>query len=321
MSRIFSKKALLTFLGAGTVLTVGLCLSLFNVSAAASTDFTIVAIPDTQYYSSQSNGGNITTFQSQVNWIKNNASNLNIKLATHLGDIVDTGSNKTQLSRAQSAMDPLIGSSNTTVPFDILPGNHDGYNFLHIYSTSTLTNYYNKYFPLGSFSSKSWFGGSYPSGTMNNSYVNFSVGEMKFINISLGYNPDAAAKAWANSVLDSHSDYRAIISTHDYMSSSGISKVGQGIWNSVIKNHSNVFMVLCGHNTRENMIVTNDAEGKPVYQIMQDYQSDSKGGNGWLRYYKFVPAENKIYAYTYSPLLGKYETDSDSQFTIPYNMQ
>ena len=62
-----------------------------------------------------------------------------------------------------------------------------------------------------------------------------------------------------------------------------------------------------------------------MHQIVQDYQDDPNGGDGWLRYFTFKPAENRIYAYTYSPTrnsgLGEYDTDAQSQFVLDYAMQ
>ena len=64
----------------------------------------------------------------------------------------------------------------------------------------------------------------------------------------------------------------------------------------------------------------NNSCGHPVLQILTDYQSRANGGDGWLRYYTFKPSENKIYAYTYSPTLGTFETDATSQFTLDFAM-
>ena len=46
-------------------------------------------------------------------------------------------------------------------------------------------------------------------------------------------------------------------------------------------------------------------------------KSRENGGNGWLRLITFVPKENQIEFRTYSPSLDQYETDADSQFTLP----
>jgi hypothetical protein len=284
--------------------------------------FTVVAIPDTQYYSAQMHGGTIAMFQSQTSWIVNNQSNMNIKLATHLGDIVDQGVYQSQFDRALTAMNTL---KNSSVTYDILPGNHEGYWYLYIYGYSMLSNY-NKNFPVTDFSSKSWFGGSYPSDTMNNSYVLFSAAGMDFINISLGvqgYNSstvDTNARNWAKQILAQYPNRRAIISTHDYMDSSGVDSTGSTLWNDVVKTHPNVFMVLCGHNTRQAYVSSTNNAGKPVFQLMSDYQSDTNGGNGWLRYYRFLPATDKIEVWTYSPYLNSYENTSVSRFDISYEM-
>jgi hypothetical protein len=284
--------------------------------------FTVVAIPDTQYYAAQKNGGTVAMFTSQTSWIVNNQTSMNIKLATHLGDIVDQGVFQSQYDRAVSAMNILKSSS---VPYAILPGNHDAYWYLYIYSYSMLSNY-NQNFPVADFSSKAWFGGSYPSGTMDNSYVLFSAAGMDFTHISLGvqgYNGstiDANARNWAKQILEQYPNRRAIISTHDYMNSSGVDSTGQTLWNDVIKTHPNVFMVLCGHNARQAFVTSTNNAGTPVFQLMSDYQSDTNGGNGWLRYYRFLPASNKIEVWTYSPYLNSYENTSGSRFDIAYQM-
>jgi hypothetical protein len=104
------------------------------------------------------------------------------------------------------------------------------------------------------------------------------------------------------------------------MDSSGVDSTGNTLWNDVVKTHSNVFMVVCGHNTRQAFVTSTNNAGKPVFQLMSDYQSDTNGGNGWLRYYRFLPATNKIEAWTYSPYLNSYENTSVSRFDISYEM-
>jgi hypothetical protein len=51
-----------------------------------------------------------------------------------------------------------------------------------------------------------------------------------------------------------------------------------------------------------------------VQQVVQDYQDGPNGGDGWLRYFTFKPAEDRIFGYTFSPTrnggLGEYDTDA-----------
>jgi hypothetical protein len=78
--------------------------------------FSIVALPDTQYYSFAYPG----IFLSQVSWIVANVQRLHIPYVFHLGDIVDQNS-PLEWQRAAQAMWLLEG----VVPYTVVPGNHD----------------------------------------------------------------------------------------------------------------------------------------------------------------------------------------------------
>ena len=65
---------------------------------------------------------------------------------------------------------------------------------------------------------------------------------------------------------------------------------------------------------------TNDA-GRPVHEMLVDYQGLPNGGDGWLRTLRFVPAENKIYVTAYSPLLDEYMKNPPHTFTLDYQMK
>jgi hypothetical protein len=65
---------------------------------------------------------------------------------------------------------------------------------------------------------------------------------------------------------------------------------------------------------------TDTVNGYTVYQLLADYQAYPNGGNGWLRTLDFRPVEDKIHVKTYSPYVNQYQTDSDSQFTLDYDM-
>jgi hypothetical protein len=87
-----------------------------------------------------------------------------------------------------------------------------------------------------------------------------------------------------------------------------------------------VFLILNGHYPGE----ANRTDATPTNAACPVGRSTSSnptiraginGGDGWLRYMTFKPSENKIYVYTYSPKLGQFETDANSQFVLDYNMQ
>jgi len=64
--------------------------------------------------------------------------------------------------------------------------------------------------------------------------------------------------------------------------------------------------------------------GSTVNTILSDYQDYPNGGNGFLRIMQFRPSENILSIKTYSPTInggaGGFESDGDSQFTIPMNL-
>jgi hypothetical protein len=280
-----------------------------------SENFTIVALPDTQFYSSS----HPTIFDNQTNWIVQNENGMiqnenaqNIVFVAHLGDIVDTASTTSQWQNADTAMRIL----DNKVLYGILPGNHD----LQDGGTN-----YSSYFPPSRYS---YWDGSYvsygPNNNLNN-YQLFSAGGMNFIALDLEYDPPTDVMTWAGSVLDNYSDRRAIISTHAYLTyAGGWSQGGQNIHDNLVALHNNVFLVLCGHSYGSNGYGvwerTDTFGNRTVYQLLSDYQNMPLGGNGWLRIMKFVPSENKIYVKTYSPYAENYWTDSANQFEMFYPM-
>ena len=66
-------------------------------------------------------------------------------------------------------------------------------------------------------------------------------------------------------------------------------------------------------------------KGNKVHQILANYQTgvdgaSAKGGGGWLRIMKFLPAENKILVETYSPFLKEWKNDVQNKFELEYPM-
>jgi hypothetical protein len=128
--------------------------------------------------------------------------------------------------------------------------------------------------------------------------------------------------AWANAVLQTNQNRRAIVVSH-YLLNSGFnarfSAQGQSVYNA-LRGNTNLFLMLCGHMTPPEGQRTSTFNGRTVWTVMSDYQDSGNGGNGWLRLYEFSPAQNVIHVKTYSPWLNQVETDADSQFDIPYAM-
>ena len=62
-------------------------------------------------------------------------------------------------------------------------------------------------------------------------------------------------------------------------------------------------------------------DGHTIITIMlADYQDYPNGGNGYMRFLRFSPADNTIYVTTYSPYIDAYITTSPDQMEIDYDM-
>ena len=305
-----------------------------KIASTVGSDFTVVALPDTQYYSSSLNGGTPAMFNAQAQWIVNNQKSLNVAYVAHLGDIVqngDNGGNTTEWNVADGALKIL---ENAGIPYGVHPGNHDEGSTGSDEGDAAYTVLYNTYFGVPRFSGRFYYGGNY--GTNNNNHYDlFSAGGMNFIVIYFAYDYNTAGTglntdfpnvlAWAQGVLKQYSDRHAILVSH-YMMGNGnpanLSIQGGAIVNG-LGGIPNVFLTLAGHyNTLPGEGQrTSVVSGNTVQGLMSDYQDQPNGGNGWLRIMTFSPASNQINVQTYSPVLNQNMTDTASQFSVPWNMQ
>jgi hypothetical protein len=275
---------------------------------ALTKPFTIVAIPDTQVYSEEGDPG----FRKQVDWILANAITENIVFATHLGDVVDNGTDAEQWTNAMSALDPLLQQD--MLPFSIVRGNHDDPAFF-------LDN-----LPLSLMQDKPWFVAASPSGLCQ--AQEFRVRKARFLHIGFQKDPTAKELQWANCLLRQPrlKGLPVIVSTHDYIDGSGKSVTGRMMWDGFVKNNPMVFMVLNGHTHTEYALVNHNAKNRPVYQMLSDYQDRANCGNGLMRLITIDPAQNKIKVRTFSPWYENadaeyFETDYDSQFEYDVNVR
>jgi hypothetical protein len=278
--------------------------------------FTVVLLPDTQFYSEKYP----ETYVAQTMWIRERAKADNIKFVVCLGDIVQHGDVEKEWENAHEAARILDG----VVPYSAVPGNHDLVTKDKIITRdSTL---YNKYFGVGRFAKEPWYGG-HMDATNDNNYCTFQAAGRDFLVLSLEFAPRDEALAWAAEICQQHPAHNVIVATHSYLNlqgrTTGQAKVsgssansGQQMWEKLISKQPSIFLVACGHVGGVNLLVNKNDAGGQVIEILTDYQNLALGGQGWLRTMKFVPAENKIYVDAYSPLLKTHNPDSKHTHTI-----
>ena len=93
----------------------------------AQLPFKLIGLPDTQNYPANLNGGSTTIFNSQTQWIRDNAISQNIVYVPHLGDIVNTGSTEQEWINANtslSILEPSLLGYPDGIPYGTAIGNH-----------------------------------------------------------------------------------------------------------------------------------------------------------------------------------------------------
>lgn len=287
-------------------------------------DFTLVGLPDTQYYTTLAGGS--ATFNAQTQWIVDNRVARNVAYVTHYGDIVESGDNggdPAQWLVADGAMDRLDDPVGTGlpegIPFGMTVGNHDQSPSGDAAGTTT---FYNQYFGESRFGGRGYYGGHYGANN-DNHFDLFSASGLDFIVVHMEYDtaPDAPVLAWADSLLAHYGTRHGIVVVHSLIGTGNPgtwSAQGTAVYNA-LRDRPNLFLMLCGHVAGEGQRV-DTFEGHTVYTLLADYQSRANGGDGWLRLMEFSPANNEIRVRTYSPTLDQWETDANSQFTLPFAM-
>jgi calcineurin-like phosphoesterase family protein len=278
--------------------------------------FTVVLLPDTQFYSEKYP----ETFVAQTMWIRERARQDNIKFVICLGDIVQNAHVEQEWLNAHEAARILDG----VVPYSAVPGNHDlVVKDKVITRDSTL---YNKYFGVARFASEPWYKGHLDR-TNDNNYCTFEAAGRDFLVLSLEFAPRDETLAWAAEICQKHPKHNVIVATHSYLNLQGrttsqakvansSANSGEEMWQKLIRKQPNVFIVACGHVGGVNLQRTVNDAGRSVIEILTDYQNLEQGGLGYLRTMRFVPAENKIYVDAYSPLLKQHNADPKHTHSI-----
>lgn len=313
-------------------------------SGGAGDPFTIIALPDTQFYSRNNPpaSGSAATAIAQMQWIRDNRVARNIVAVTELGDCVNDADQPSQWANAHAAHlvleDPGTTGLVDGIPYGICVGNHDQTPFGSARSGSdenVTTAPYNATFPKSRFAGRAYHGGNYPlpgfADSMDNHYELFSGSGMDFIVFhfewdegnctwpSNGSVPTGTLTtcqnvlSWARDLLiNTYPNRRAILTAH-FMgtpSSGGtgtlaLSNQGQAIIN-MAKGTPNVFLTLGGHLDQADSRTDLANDGHTIHTWVSDYQSRPGGGNGWLRIMTFDPQADTIRVETYSPTLGRY---------------
>lgn len=291
--------------------------------------FSIVVVPDTQYYSQLYP----EIFHQQMQWIVDNIECYNMGFVLQLGDITQSAA-PAEWTVARDAFAKLTGK----IPYSLAPGNHDYGGRLQTHTHRTRMS---EFFPVSLFKAMPTFVGVYdaePNKTDNQCHA-LEAGGRKWLFVALEFAPRNDVLRWAGDMVAKHTDHTAIIFTHAYLQPSTNQRIrlsesigkkagetpdatlpppdlnqGEDIWQKLASKYPNIAMVLCGHACYTSRKTATGAAGNTVHEMVVDYQKDVNGGNGWLRLFQILPDGKTIRSREYSPTLNQTSTMPDRTF-------
>lgn len=297
--------------------------------------FTIMVVPDTQYYSQKYP----EIFHKQIQWIADNVKTYNVPLVLQLGDITETSSDA-EWQVAKEAFARLDGK----VPYVLTPGNHDYGGRLQVLAKRSPMS---TFFPVAHFAKMPTFRGVYDAEPQksDNSCHTFTAGGRKWLVLALEFAPRNDVVRWAGDVCAKHADHSVIIITHAYLEAKTNQRIaftggygykptpaapgqppaekpdvnlGVELWEKLASQHANVAMVLCGHTSYTNHKRDTGIAGNTVHEVVVDYQRDVNGGNGWMRLLQFLPDGRTVRTRDYSPTLHQTCTMPDRSYDMDF---
>jgi hypothetical protein len=303
--------------------------------ATSPLPYSIVVLPDTQYYSSNFPD----LFDAQTAWIVAEHAAGNVAFVLHEGDIVDDDTT-TQWMRAYHSIHALDG----VVPYVLSAGNHD--YCCGGWPTDRTMTMINGYFPVSSFADRPSFKGTFEADRIENSAHLLDVpgGSGHWLVLSLEFGPRNAVLAWADGIVKQYADTPAIVLTHAYLydddtrydhvarpaqqwnphsypigANGGDANDGEEMWQKLVLGNSNIKFVLSGHvlNSGVGRLSSTRPDGTVVHQILANYQNYDSGGDAYLRVLRFFPEQRTVHVQTFSPVFSSM-TDDRNDFTLTY---
>ena len=279
--------------------------------------YSFVVVGDTQTlcYMDASEG---THYMDQIyDWIVANKEEKKIEYVFGLGDITDRDFDAKENGEwkvAQKAIRKLDG----VVPYSMVRGNHDNLGRFH--------NVFKDEFYL------SQFEGFYVDGIASDTYRTLSVCGDDYLLITLDHGPTDRQLEWASGIISKYPDHRVIISTHWYLAKDGqpgdvkdygsskpiIENHGTEIWDKLIKKHANIFMVMSGHYSTADIVVsqkTNPAGNKVIQMLVDPQGYDASDPSGMIGILYFSKDGKKIHVEYFSPIKNQYFREKN-QFAV-----
>lgn len=263
-------------------------------------------------------------------WLVANKEKHNIQYVIGLGDITEM-SYESEWEYATEQIYKLDG----VVPYSVIMGNHDKYEFRKNEYMPTEGNefYFNKYFYDERYLDE--LDGWYADKDVSCSYNAFAIGETKWLLINLDYGPTDEMLAWAADVIEEYSDHKVVIATHAYLYRDGSTldkdecypasgdndnfNDGDNIWDELISKYENISLVLSGHDPWDHIVCTQTQgeKGNNVTQLLINPQyMDKYYGETDMVALLYFSSDGKTMTVRYYSIANDMYGSELSQFTV-----
>jgi|GEM_PF-1094632 len=332
---------------------------IFSPTASAVDPWTLAVVGDQQVAIDRQNYEEYyTSTLALINWIGGNAQANNIRFAAQVGDVVEHGDDLNEFDRAIAAMQILDTSINadggTGIPWNVAYGNHEvDWTQPGTDPAGVKAHNYRDYFGSAGgmqthrYTGQIGFGGVSSNDLNTYHYVSASSdpNSRTYLLLNLEYDvpghppgstppandiPAFDAIAWAQGVIDANPNMPTIINTHVYAGTvhgpptspytSGPGRNSQyEIFNKLINNNPQVFLVHSGHTGQNTYNVRYNSLGQPVLQMVVDFHKSLP--KEYVRLIEFDEDAGQINVSTFCPGVPQdpaphYLTDSYSQYSI-----
>ncbi len=286
--------------------------------------WSVIALPDSQFASA----GMPEVLESQIAWIVASRDPLDIRFVVHEGDLTHTADRR-EWRRARRALDALDG----VVPYAVTTGNHD---YRRGHELSERRTDFADFFGIDAARTQPTFGGVLSAARPENQFHTFTVDGRDWLVLTLEYLSSTDAVAWADDVLTQHPRHEVILVTHSFLDELDsridldqrlaalghpplptVYHDGEDLWRALVSHHPPIRFVLCGHVTGDGAGRRTDViDGRPIHQVLANYQMRRSAGEGWLRVLEFLPDARTLRIHTYSPWLDRFMTGPQHQFEL-----
>lgn len=275
--------------------------------------YSFMVVPDTQIVAIK----NPEKFHMIYDYILDNVKAKNVQYVIGVGDITNDNT-AAEWEVAKNEIFRMDG----VVPYSVARGN----------SVHDSVKNFNAAFPISKY--QGMVKGSF-NNDMCNVYHTFEVGAVKYLLLVLDCSPTDEMIQWASDVIAANPDRNVILTTHVYLYKDGTTmsptdyapgepNTGDDIWEGLVRKHENIVLVLCGHDSSAQLVLSQvkGDKGNTVSQLLIDGQGvedSAEGSCGFVATLYFSEDGKDVTVEYYSTIKEKYFL-TENQFSFSLDL-